>query len=599
MRSSEYSSRSDRPERKEQGVQEVNQMSSRREDVLVALAVFMASAAMRLLPLHWTALPYNVDGFHFTALARMAGTTGHLASASPFLNPDEYVFTAYLTAVSQATGVEPLAIAQFLVAIIGTIPALTAVVLVRHVCARLEWKSSHARLASLLAGLILAFEGVYLGRSAAVSSEMLGHALVVLSALAFYRALRTERPAWMALTLAFVVSLPLTHNLSSMVGALVLLAIFVRTLRNPTKRRVLFGSTILVLFWGYMLFYYEHAGLVATGYVTALPGLLLAWLVFLVVLAWWLPSAGPVVQQAIPAGVVGGVVALLVANHFYPIFPGTASTAILELTFMIPVALVGLVAAWGLPNLSEDAGVSVVVVGLLVGPLVLVGFAMTGNLTHEYEALAVRGQIFAHFALGMLAAITAVEIGYRRGSASRSVARRAVVPLVVLCVLVSAPLAFAGLHATSAQPTVTSSEFATGTFASNHIDDGWLSDGHIAIMSSRYYPNRTSARYTPLYGWLRGQESLPNCPVVAQRSWTTVGAQVFPSSPARVRSQRYERWVARSNVVYSASGRDPLVVTTPRGTGDCPIQPGDRPTAGLGSTRNETEQQNGTTNRKP
>ncbi|WP_266080504.1 sodium/phosphate symporter [Haladaptatus caseinilyticus] len=565
-------------------------MSNRRGDALVALTVFVVSVAMRMLPLHWTPLPYNVDGFHFAALARTAGATGHLSAASQLLNPDEYVLTAYLAAVSQATGIEPLGIAQFLVAIIGTVPALTVIVLIRHVCERLEWKPSHARLAALLAGLILAFEGVYLGRSAAVSSEMLGHALVILSALAFYRALRTERPAWMALTLAFVVALPVTHNLSSMIGALVLLAIFVRALKNPTRRRIVFGSTVLVLFWTYMLVYYYYTGLTAAGYITELPGLFLAWVIFLVVLAQWLPSAGTVVQRFVPAGVVVGVVALLVANHFLPIFPGSASTAPLQLAFLIPVASIGLVAAWALPKLSGDEGVSAVVVGLLVGPLALIGFAMTSNLTHEYEALAVRGQIFVHFALGILAAIGAVEIGYRRGSASSlSVARQAVVPLVVLCILVSAPFAFTGLHATSAQPTVTSSEFATGTFASNHIEGGWLSDGHIAFMSSRYYPYRTSVQYTPLYQWLHGGGSSPNCPVVAQRSWTTVGAQVFPSSPVRINTQRYERWTARRDVVYSASGRDPLVVTMPRGTDDCPVEPGDRPASALGPSHIESE----------
>ncbi len=560
-------------------------MSNRRETALAVLAVCLVSVAMRLLPLHWTPLPYNVDGFHFTALARMTSATGDFAATGPHLNPDEYVFTAYLTAVSQVTGVEPLAIAQFLVAIVGTVPALAAMVFVYHICDQLGWRRSHTRVAAVLAGLILAVEGVYLGRSAAVSSEMLGHAFVVLLALSFYRALRTERPAWMALTVAFVVALPLTHNLGSMVAALVLFAIFVRSLGTAaTRRRVVFGSTVLLFFWGFMLYYYQTAGLAEASYITALPGLFLAWVILLATLALWLPSAGSVVQRLIPVCVVGGVVGLLVANHFYPIFPGTASTALLQLAFLLPVALVGLVAAWGLPKLSRDHGLSVVIVGLLSGPLALIGFSMTGNLTHEYEALAVRGQIFGHFALGVLAAIAAVDIGYRYRS-SQSVVRRSVVPLVILCVVVSAPFAFAGLHATSAQPTVTPSELSTGSFASNHIDDSWLGDGHIVIMSSRYYPNRTSARYTPLYQWLQQGGSAPNCAIVAQRSWTTVGAQMFPSSPVSVTTDRYDRWTAHRDVVYSASGRDPLVVTMPRGSNNCPVEQGDIPTTEQGSTQ--------------
>ena len=574
---------------------------ARRGYVLAALAVFLVGVGMRTLPLYWTPLPYNVDGFHFSALAHRAGRTGHLAAAARFMHPDEFVFTAYLTAVSQATGVEPLHVAQFLVAVIGTVPALLVFVLVAGVCEQLGWNRSRARIAAVLGGLLLSVDGVYLGRSAAVSSEMLGHALVVLTAIAFYRALRTERPAWMALTVVLAVALPLTHNLSALVGALVLLAIFVRSLGvgAPTRRRVIFGSAVLVLFWADMLAYYQYTDLTAAGYVTALPGLLVAWLVFLVLFAGWLPSAGSVAQRFLPTFAVGGVGTLLVANHFLPIFPGSASTVPLQLVFLFPLALVGLLAAWGLPNLSRDAGPSVVVVGLLVGPLILIGFAMTGSLTHEYEALAVRGQVFVHFALAALAAIAAVDVGYRRRSPSSSgtLGRRAVVPLVALCVVVSAPFAFAGLHATPAQPTVTPTEFATGTFVTNHVRGGWVGDGHEVIMTTNYYKDRTSAQYTPLYEWLKaggGGSSAdsaappPACPIVAQRSWTTVGAQVFPAAPTTVSADRYDRLTANRSVVYSASGRDPLVVTMPRRAGNCPVGPDDGPAAGLSSPRNES-----------
>ncbi|MCO8255395.1 sodium/phosphate symporter [Haladaptatus sp. AB618] len=578
---------------------------SRRGTVLAALAVFLVGVGMRTLPLHWTPLPYNVDGFHFAALAHRAGRTGHLSAAAQFIHPDEFVFTAYLTAVSQATGVAPLHVAQLLVAVIGTVPALVVFVLVWGICEQLGWRRSHTRLAAVLGGLLLSLDGVYLGRSAAVSSEMLGHALVVLTALAFYRALRTERPAWMALTLGFVVALPLTHNLSALVGALVLLAIFVRSLgvrtHVPTRRRAVFGSAIVALFWLDMLVYYQHTNLTAAGYVTALPGLLVAWMVFLVLFAGWLPSAGTVVQRFLPTFAVGGVGTLLVANHFLPIFPGSASTAPLQLALLVPLALVGLVAAWGLPKLARDAGPSVVVVGLLVGPLVLIGFAMTGSLTHEYEALAVRGQVFAHFALAALAAITAVDIGLRRKSSSvPTLGRRAVVPLVALCVVASAPFAFAGLHATPAQPTVTPTEFATGTFAANHVQGGWIGDGHMVIMTTNYYKDRTSAQYTPLYEWLKSgggstkggtvapDTPPPACPIVAQRSWTTLGAQVFPASPTKISADRYDHLTANRSVVYSASGRDPLVVTTPRRAGNCPVGPNEGPAAGLSSPRNES-----------
>ncbi|EFW91296.1 putative sodium/phosphate symporter [Haladaptatus paucihalophilus DX253] len=561
-------------------------MTDRRRYLLIGLAVFLVGVAMRTLPLHWTSLPYNVDGYHFAALARKAGAAGHLAAAGRFLNPDEYVFAAYLTGVSQATGAGPLAVSQFLVAVIGTVPALVVVSVVRRVCARRDWKPSHTRIAATLAGLALAAEGVYLGRSAAVSSEMLGHALVLVTVIAFYRALRTERPAWMALTLVSVAFLPFTHNLGAMVAALALLAVFVRSLRRPTTRRVAFGIVVLVGFWTFTVAYYQFTGLAEASYVSSLPGLFLAWLVFLVAFVSLLPSVGTTVQRLVPAGLIVGVVTLLVANHFLPIFPGTAGTDALQLALLLPIAGIGLLAAWGLPRASDAGGPAVVVGSLLAAPLVLIGFALTGSLTHEYESLAVRSQIFTHFSMCALASLAVVDVGVRRTSktAVRTAVRRLAVPLLALCVVASVPVAFAGLHATSAQPTVTPSEFATATFASNEIDGGWVGDGHVVILSTNYYPGRADARYTPLYGWLHGNGPPPNCPVVAQRSWTTVGAQLFPSSPTAVTTRRYDRWVARRNVVYSAHGRDPLVITTPRGSGTCSVDTGRGPAAGLSAT---------------
>jgi len=51
---------------------------------------------------------------------------------------------------------------------------------------------------------------------------------------------------------------------------------------------------------------------------------------------------------------------------------------------------------------------------------------------------------------------------------------------------------------------------------------------------------------------------------VSQRSWTTTtGAHLFPAAPQVISSERYRAGVAERHVVYTSSGRDPLILSLP------------------------------------
>ncbi|WP_049972785.1 hypothetical protein [Haladaptatus cibarius] len=535
-------------------------MSDRRPLVVGALAVFAVAVAVRTLPLYWTPLPYNLDGFHFVALAQETIAQGHFPARSK-LNPDEYAFTTFVAAASTMTGVRPIVIAQPLIAVIGAVPCLVVAAIARRFAERLGWTGAHVGRTAILAGLFLAVEGIYLGRSVAVTSEGLGLLFVVLLALAFHRTVHTARFGWAGFSILLVGLLPITHNLASMVGALVVTAIFVSFLFRPTARGGVLGGGILVGFWAYLGSYYAIAGLNEVGRLTALPGLFVAWGIVLVALLVWLPTTTPTIQRVVPSAILVGGALVFLANLFLPVFPGTASTEPLAVALTAPLLLVGFVAVWGLPYVTGRE--SSVATALLFAPIVLVGFALSGNPTVEYQDIAARGQIYLHLSVAILAALAAVDIGFRRTSQSSGYRRlrRAAVPLLLLCLVVSSPLAFAGLRATPAQPTVTPAELQTATFTSNHVPGQWASDGHIAILATNYYTG-TDARYTPIYEWLRGGTAPPNCPVVAQRSWTTVGAQLFPASPATVNATQYDRLVERRNVVYTVSSDDPLVLVS-------------------------------------
>ena len=121
---------------------------------LAVLCVFAIGVAVRLLPLYWTPYPFNPDGFVFAAAARDSLAVGHVPG------PDEhrlmalhrYVFVVLLMILSRMTGLEPIWLAQPTIAIIGAVPALLALLLVRELGIELGWPARRTFVAATLAG---------------------------------------------------------------------------------------------------------------------------------------------------------------------------------------------------------------------------------------------------------------------------------------------------------------------------------------------------------------------------------------------------------------------------------------------------------------
>ncbi|WP_433630315.1 sodium/phosphate symporter [Halomicrococcus sp. NG-SE-24] len=536
-------------------------VNNRRSPVLVSITVYSVALAMRTIPLFWSPLPFNVDGLHFARTANETLSRHHAPMFWKFLKPDEYVFTMLLATISRLTGISPLYISQTFIACIGATLCLFVVIITWRVGVQLGWSNSDIRIAALLAGGVLATEGIFLGRSTAVSSEGLGHLFVLMSVFVFAYALITARPAWILITGLCFLLFPLTHNLSTIIGAFSSFSLLTLCYRDSSTRANLFVGVLIVGLWVYAGIYYTATEINQVSRIFSAPGLFIAWIIALMLLTVWLSTTQPRLQRSIPLMMLFGGGALVIVNYFVPIFPGTATGEQLTLLFLLPIIVIGIVAFWGYPYITQTPGVGYAIAALLVGTLSLVGFALTAGLTVKHQGLAVRGHIFIHIAVAVLAGLGSVGLTRARGSHTF---RMMLGVGIIICSFASAPLAFSGLHATSAQPLITQSEFETGTFAAKHVDQ-WTSDGHMTRISLRYYPTKTNASEEGIYSWLHGNSSEPNCPIVSQHSWTTVGAQLFPASPEKISKKSYKNIYLKRNVVYSNSGNDPLVLSIPRG----------------------------------
>ncbi|WP_162562495.1 hypothetical protein [Salinigranum rubrum] len=337
-----------------------------------------------------------------------------------------------------------------------------------------------------------------------------------------------------------LVTMPLLHILSTLVAALSMVGLVVaHAVRNPGRRTLVGGGLVAAGFWLYFGTYYQLAATVMqlayVDRITAFPGLFLAWVIILVVgvaWAWTTSSRARALAVVVPLLVF---YAVTVVNVFIAVYPGTPQTPLLVLVPVLSLALPLLVGALGMGLLSPQRPAGALVVGLLAGPLALLGFSLTAALTPEYVGTAIRGQTFGHLPLAILVGLVVARLlarGVDTGSVSLPGSRSVVRTLVVLVVLVatvgSLPFAYINLDTGSYPSTTFDSEFRGVAFASERTEGPWTTDHSLSRSGIHYFRSETGVSATA--SWVSGGAS-PTCPVLSQESWTTTGAHLFPFAP--------------------------------------------------------------------
>ena len=530
-------------------------------------ALFAVGVAVRMGPLHWSSLPFNPDGIVYAGQVRLAVATGELPL---FRMPvDDVHFTALLTMVATITGEPALRIAQPAVAVIGTVPVLVAAAITRRLVRRL--RADHHTLAVVVTGGLLAVSGPVLHRTMAVDEQTLGLLLVPLGVVAYARARRTGRPALYASAALCAVVLPATHNLDTVVFGLALVG-WTALDRGGTARSRLLGVAVAAGYWIYAVGYFRLADrltlayIVQQGRLTDELDLFVAWVILGVFLLAALRRG-----RSRRLRVVGGFTAcvwfgLLVANGIVAVFPGLPMTPPAVLLALCLLALPTIAAAWALPEALGDRPDGVAVVALAAAVVVVIGFSLTASLTPPYFNSIYRVQTFAHLPWAVLAGV-AVGVLVSRGfvDGRRDRRRRWMAPgvgvLILVCAAASAPIAFAGVDTLSYKGVTEEAEFAGMDHAVQTVPGTWSGDDHLVRIAA-YHSRDEPAVREPVATWIRGGPP-PSCPVVSQRSWTTVGAQQYPAATEAVAPGRYDAFLRSRQVVYDAGTADRVVVSTP------------------------------------
>lgn len=536
-------------------------MSNRRLTLGLA-SVFALGLALRLGPLYWSPLPFNPDGIGYAALARDALATGKIPLAE--MATDQIGYTALLAVVSALTGAKPLTAAQPMSAVVGASSVLVGVLLARRLALGADWTRARADAAGLVAGLVLALEGVYLYRSMPTDEQTASFLLVPLFVLAVDRWLQTGRRSWAALgVVLFAPILPL-HNLTGLVASVAVTVVTtIAVVRRPT--RTTFGRSLVAATTAWLALFGYHravaewtpARIVQSERLLRVPDLFGAWVVLAVVGTAWYLTTSRRVQRGSVVAVLVGLFGLVALNAVQPVFPSTTATSARLLVRLLPLLVLAVVAGLAAHVAPRNDAVGPTTVALVAAPLAIVATGLTARLTFEYLALIFRAHLFVHVPLVALTGVGTLLLARDRPTWLRS----GLVVVVVLSAAVTAPLAYAGLELLSYKSVTTEAEFEAVGFAAGTLD-GWTTDDHLARVTS-YYDGSGGGRGST-YRWLRSDGPPPDCPVLSQQSWTTTGAQFYPQPPASLSEGRYRSWQMANHVIYGTSSADPLSVVVPR-----------------------------------
>jgi hypothetical protein len=532
---------------------------------LAVVSLLGVALVLRAGPLYWSPYPSTLDGFAYAANAQTAINTGTLPLTG---RADNLFFTMVFAVAGLVFDTTALQVTQPAATILGTGICLVGITIARRTINESPTVSVNASSVALVAAGLLAVEGVFLRRTTVPDSDLIGILFVLIVAVSLQYAYRTGQLRWYGITGVLLLIFPFLHTFTSFVAGLVITGITARHITRRLSSRSLIGGVVIAGgFWAYITIYYrtaETALSLTVPYVdrvTAYPGLFVAWTIVLVVGIIWLHHTSLRIRRVAYLSTVGTFFLVTALNTVTPIFPSTARTPQIVLTLVTSLAFVAVIATISLDIIGDRDG-GTILLALFLSPAAIIGFSLTASLTPEYFATALRAQTFLHFPVIVVASVTLARLlEHDSHSGARQVLQVAVVIIVVVATVVTAPLAFVNIDTGSAPSTTLSSEYESVSFVSTTYPGTWTTDHSLSRVGALSF--NTNITTTPAASWLSGGPA-PQCAVLSQRSWTTTGAHLFPSSPETVSPDAYSSWTASRNVVYTASGLDPTIVSLPR-----------------------------------
>lgn len=533
-----------------------------RKHLLPILFIFFVALAIRLVPLLWSPLPYNIDGFPQARIAENMIETGRWYSGGPIeelaYNEKLPILPLYFAISSLVAGEEPLYFLQLAMVILTSLSAVFVYVL--------AYKITKSRTASIFAGLFMALCGTYVFLTAAVMKQ---NVALVLLPLVLYLYHERRNPKFRILAAVLLLFIGLAHHLATIIAfgiiTYIMVAQNVKDIRSGEWRwisfmlDVLLGPALVLAIVAYYLTvqmpFFMDAMDVNTIFlfmsVYFLVGLLTIHLSSARTLKPWFTSTKRSLPKYIDQKVlfILGAAFLLILNHFTSVFTGTIKTRTDFLLLALPSVILVFVALMGFNVMRRTkTRFRPLIAAGFMGPIAVMLFSFLWGLNPASFVLLYRSYDYMDIAYAISIGIAfAAAIAYLKDRRKKVVATTSFLVLI----LATTTLAYGSEGFFDIQNTTYVEEFTVMGHIYDHNMSNLGTDQRLHDTIVGYYGEMDGDGFLPIR-LATGRDVHTYEFVLLESKWMSVGAQEHPLPSVRIENDVFDRTVEEGNLIYNS-----------------------------------------------
>ncbi len=503
--------------------------------------------AVRLVPATFSPMPYNIDGFPLVKISEnIIQNQGHNFSSDVSLidyNSKMPVFSLLLATFSLFTGVPSLQLVQFFVPLI----TISTIVMIYFITFKITKNQS----AAFFAGMILAFNGLFVYLTSAAMKQTIGMTLIPLIVYLYHG---RSSPKKRFLAMGLLLLMPLVHHLSTIiVFIMVTVMLFSENiLSRASLRRSVYDFLTGPILFAFAFLYYRMVNLYHVTKVSNFNDIVLLMSVLILFLTLSMILSKEKSRRIIKySWANGGLIAFLVclgwlvANTQIKIF-GVLGTPNALLVHMIPYMIMALFAIYGFGLVRHTKTPhKTLIVTLCISPFIMMSFAVLSGLDPFTSDLAFRSYDFVDFGLAICGGIGVVYAYNTLKKINLNLARAAVVAFTACCLL-TLPLAYNVTEFSGIRSVTPSHDFAACEHASG-LQQVIYTDQRLADIISPYFSAK-SVKSTPLI--MDEGKTLSNKVVMADQEWTSRGAHMYPLDNIVIDRNYFDDLLNDNNLIY-------------------------------------------------
>lgn len=536
--------------------------------MLPLLALFVIGLSVRVIPLTFSDLPYNIDGFPLVRLTQDIIDDGHWTMSYPegtsntlIYNSKMPIFSLIMAEFSLMLGIPPMEVIPFTLAIIASTAIITIYML--------AYLITRNRVVAFFAGLALALNGLYVYLGCAIMKETIG---LVLLPLILYLYAHREDPRKRALAALLLLMLPLIHHLTTWIVFTMITLLAVTSNYEKWHRGTFgLGELVLDLVLGPMLFvftviYYNQVDMVFFKRISNNNDIMLFLSVLLIGILFGLSYSKPrkkriktpIFSKLILIPILG--ILALVINHYKRLFTGAMRTNTIFLIYFIPYIVFAMIGFVGVNVIGTRKNrYRPLIASIFLGILTVMTFAVLKGLDAFTYNLVYRTYDFMDVGL-------AICIGVGAGYLINSFARNRYlgkinffstwqfksvmgVVFIVLCLL-TLPLAYNNEKFHNVQDVTHEYEFEAMIWLDENVEkETTHTNQRLADIINPYFDKECDS----LLPWkLRDREGIDSGSVLfIEDKWTSKGAQMYPMEPTILSNKTFQDTLNSNNLIYS------------------------------------------------